>query len=233
MRKAERLFQILTYLRSKRTVVTAIQLAELLEVSERTIYRDIQALSLSGIPIESETGVGYRLQPHFTIPPIMFDEPEIEALLLGAKMVESWGNKQMASAVTSALAKIHAVLPEKLHRQSVQQPEWLIVPKFDEDDSKTYNQQVSAAIKVQQVINLNYTDEKGNETERVIWPLGLIYWGKTWTLLAWCTKRQDYRLFRLDRIQRLTHTDQQFKTQDNLSLQHYLALQKEQYGVSI
>ena len=230
MRKAERLFQILTLLRSKRSAVTALQLAESLEVSERTIYRDIQALSLSGIPIEAETGVGYKLKNTFTLPPLMFDEAEVEALLLGVRMVESWSNSKMASAASSALAKIHAVLPEKLHETSVQQPEWVIVPKFSPQQTEQFSEQISAAIKNFQITALDYSDEKGNQTHRTIWPLGLIYWGKTWTIVAWCTKRDDYRLFRLDRINTLSVSNDNFAVTDTINLQHYIRIQTELYG---
>ncbi|MBU2894519.1 YafY family transcriptional regulator [Colwellia sp. D2M02] len=230
MRKAERLFQILTLLRSRRNYVTAQQLAHTLAVSERTIYRDIQALSLSGIPIEAETGVGYKLKNTFSLPPLMFDENEVEALLLGVRMVESWSNNKMATAASSALAKIHAVLPEKLHQSAVQQPEWVIVPKFSPQQTEQFSEKISTAIKNFKITTLDYSDVHGSQSKRNIWPLGLIYWGKTWTIVAWCTKRNDYRLFRLDRINSLTVTDSQFTTTDNINLQHYIRIQTEKYG---
>jgi len=230
LRKAERLFQILTYLRSRRNVVTAQQLSVELEVSERTIYRDIQALSLSGVPIEAEAGIGYKLKDNFSLPPLMFDEAEIEALLVGVRMVESWSNKKMAMSATSALAKIQAVLPEKLHQSSVQQPEWVIVPKFSQQSTEYFSEQVSSAIKAFQVVTLLYQDEKLQQTQREIWPLGLIYWGKTWTVVAWCTKRDDYRLFRLDRIQQLTLENSYFQLTAQINLQRYIQIQTELYG---
>ncbi|KGJ94892.1 helix-turn-helix transcriptional regulator [Colwellia psychrerythraea] len=230
MRKAERLFQILTYLRSRRNVVTAQQLAAELAVSERTIYRDIQALSLSGVPIEAEAGVGYKLKNNFNLPPLMFDEAEIEALLVGVRMVESWSNKKMATSATSALAKIHAILPDKLHQSSVQQPEWVIVPKFSQHNTEHFSEQISSAIKAFQVVTLFYQDERSQKTQREIWPLGLIYWGKTWTIVAWCTKRDDYRLFRLDRIQELTLKNSYFQLTAEINLQRYIKVQTELYG---
>jgi predicted DNA-binding transcriptional regulator YafY len=126
MRKAERLFQLLTLLRSRRTVITAAELAERLGVSERTIYRDMQALSLSGVPIESEAGVGYRLTPGFSLPPLMFDESELHALITGMKMVRSWGDDAMASAAQNVLDKVQAILPERLHTPNMMDPEWLV-----------------------------------------------------------------------------------------------------------
>lgn len=230
MRKAERLFQILTYLRSKRGVVTAEQLAENLQVSQRTIYRDIQALSLSGVPIESEAGIGYRLKPNFNMPPIMFDQAELEALMLGVRMVESWSHQGMATAASSALAKIHAVLPEQLHHKATSQPEWLIIPKFVSKDYQQTSEQISKAIKQKLECNLHYQDESGNKTNRTIWPLGMIYWGKTWTLVAWCKKREDYRMFRLDRIGSICLSEQVFVPTENISLENYINKCREQYG---
>lgn len=221
MRKAERLFQILTLLRSRRTVITAQELAEKLEVSERTIYRDIQSLSLSGMPIESEAGIGYRLKPRFSVPPLMFDEGELEALLLGVRMVQGWSGEAMGKAADSALQKIHAVLPEHLHHQYTQQAEWLLVPDFYRAHSAKFSDQLRDAIKHKNVLQIDYTREDGEQSQREIWPLGMVYWGKTWTLVAWCEKRSDYRMFRLDRINALNPMDHHFETTASCNLQHY------------
>ncbi|WP_027856804.1 helix-turn-helix transcriptional regulator [Marinobacterium jannaschii] len=223
MRKAERLFQLLTLLRSRRGVITAEQLAEKLEVSERTIYRDIQALSLSGVPIESEAGVGYRLKPGFSVPPLMFDEAELEALLLGVRMVQGWADKELGRAADSALAKIHAVLPDRQHLQQVAQPEWLLVPDFWREQSAQFSDRLREAIKAKQVISLSYVREDGQASDRPVWPLGMIYWGKVWCLLGWCELRQDYRQFRLDRIQALAELPRCFEASACCSLQHYLS----------
>ena len=111
MRKAERLFQLVTLMRGRRLAVTAQDLAARLSVSERTIYRDMQALSLSGVPIEGEAGVGYRIRAGFDIPPLMFTETELEALLTGARMTQAWTDRDLAAAATSAMQKIAPVLP--------------------------------------------------------------------------------------------------------------------------
>jgi len=222
MRKAERLFQILTLLRSRRTVITAHALAEKLEVSERTIYRDIQALSLSGMPIESEAGIGYRLKPSFSIPPLMFDESELEALLLGVRMVQGWSGKAMGKAADSALQKIHAVLPDRLHHHYVQQPEWLIVPDIHRLQSAKYSDQLSDAIKKKYVLHIHYTREDGETSQREVWPLGMVFWGRTWTLIAWCEKRDDYRMFRFDRINKLDCMNRYFETSETCNLEHYM-----------
>ena len=133
-------------------------------------------------------------------------------------------------AATSALSKIQAVLPEKLHQSSVQQPEWVIVPKFSAKHTEEFSEEISSAIKSLQVVTLDYQDEQARKTRREIWPLGLIYWGKTWTIVAWCTKRLDYRLFRLDRIQALTITSNYFQLTAEISLQRYIQMQTEKYG---
>ena len=221
MRKAERLFQILNILRGRRTVITALQLGQRLEVSERTIYRDMQALVLSGMPIESEAGIGYRLKPKFDIPPLMFDEHELEALLLGVRMVQSWSGEKMGSAADSALHKIHSVLPDELHRLYVQQPEWLIVPAIHRERSARNSDEIHAGIKNKTKLSIDYRREDGQESQRIVWPLGLVFWGSTWTLIAWCERRDDYRMFRLDRVARLTTLAQTFTTSEQCNLQDY------------
>ncbi|WP_293268587.1 YafY family protein [Neptunomonas sp.] len=222
MRKAERLFQLLTILRSRRTVVTAKSLAERLQVSERTIYRDIQALSLSGVPIEGETGVGYRLHPGFTVPPIMFDLDELEALLLGVRMVQGWSDKALGKAADSALSKIRSVLPERQHFEHTAKPEWLIVPDMHREQSAPYSDQLRTAIKQQQVLEIDYRREDMASSVRRVWPLGLVFWGRAWTLVSWCELRQAYRMFRLDRIGRLHITEKLFVTTESINLQDYL-----------
>lgn len=227
MKKSERLFQLLTLLRSRRTVMTAAQLAERLEVSERTIYRDMQTLSLSGMPIESEAGVGYRLRPGFAVPPLMFDEEELEALLLGARMVQGWSDDGLGKAAASALAKIHAVLPETLHRQYCEQPEWLLVPDFFKQNSQ-FSDELRSAIKERCCVELSYRRADGQHSMRSVRPLGLVYWGKVWCLMGWCELREEYRQFRLDRIEVLAVTQRLFETTDNCNLQHCLAVMCEE-----
>ncbi len=221
MRKAERLFQIVTLLRGRRTVITAQQMAERLRVSERTIYRDMQALILSGIPIESEAGIGYRLKPRFDIPPLMFDESELEALLLGVRMVQGWSGENLGAAADSAINKIHSVLPEDLHREYVQKPEWIIVPALHRERSARHSDELHKSIKRQCKLQMHYQREDGETSDRLVWPLGLVFWGSSWTLIAWCEMRDDYRMFRLDRILQLVEMDERFTTSPECNLQHY------------
>jgi predicted DNA-binding transcriptional regulator YafY len=225
MRKAERLFQLVNYLRSRRQVVTAAQLAESLEVSERTIYRDIQALSLSGIPIEGEAGVGYRIRPGFNLPPIMFELDELEAIRFGVRMVQAWAGPELAKSATQALEKIEAVLPEATHHALHKQVEQLVVPKPHQEVASQFSDDIRHAIKQSRKLELEYQDETGKPSSRVVWPFGLVYWGSTWTLVAWCELRFDYRMFRLDRVQSLNELEHQFEPEPDKNLEHYLSLQ--------
>lgn len=229
MHRAERLFQLTTLLRNRRTVLTAKQMSEHLRVSERTIYRDIQSLSLSGVPIEGEAGVGYRLSHRYQLPPLMFDREEVEALLLGARMVSSWGDTEMAIHANQAIQKILAVLPDHLRHSDESLP--LLVPNIEEVQKfyTAHSQPMREAIRLRQRVAMDYVRADDEHSSRTIEPLGMIFWGKVWTLVAWCQLRGDYRTFRLDRIQSILVTDEKFETSENKSLKHFLQLMKEKY----
>lgn len=219
MRRADRLFQIVQFLRSRR-LTTAQWLAERLQVSVRTIYRDIQDLSLSGVPLEGEAGVGYVLRQPMDLPPLMFEREEIEALMIGAKMVKAWADPALQHAAESALAKIHGVLPSdlrhELNRHNLFAPDANLYPVH-------WLGQLRLAIRQQRKLQLSYKDEKGQSSERCIWPLGLFFWGQTWTLCSWCELRGDFRNFRIDRLDTLTDTDQHFQCGPGQRLEDYLA----------
>ena len=229
MRRADRLFQLFTLLRNRRTVITAHQLSEVLEVSERTVYRDVQSLVYSGVPIEGEAGVGYRLNRHFDLPPLMFDNDEVEALLLGAKMVQTWSDPQLARAAQKAMQKILAILPESLRHSDEQLP-FLVPDCHINDELVAYSQEVRQAIKSKHSLDITYCQANGIHSRRVIQPLGLAYWGRVWTLVAWCELRNDYRAFRLDRILGLQTTEQTFTTGPEKSLEHHLEKEKESHA---
>jgi predicted DNA-binding transcriptional regulator YafY len=198
MRPADRLFQILLLL-GRGKVLTAKILAERLEVSERTIYRDIQDLITSGVPVEGEAGVGYVLRRGYQVPPLMFDEEELQALVFGADVARSWGDKEMAQAADRVLAKVDAVLPERLRPQLSSHR--LVVPDVRMSEAATQMLgEVRDAINRRTRVYLEYRDVEGEATERIVWPLTLAYWGRSWTLGAWCELRQDFRNFRIDRI---------------------------------
>jgi predicted DNA-binding transcriptional regulator YafY len=194
MRRADRLFQIVLFLRRRR-VVTARDLAAALEVSERTIYRDVQELSACGMPIAGEAGVGYQLRRGFDLPPLMFDREELQALRLGARMVRSWADPELSQAAANALRKIEAVLPEGLDDPG----ETLFAPHFHPYPTAWVGLLRRAATERRKT-RFAYTKEDGTASSRTVWPLGLFYWGAVWTLVAWCEMRDDFRSFRLDRI---------------------------------
>lgn len=197
MRRADRLFQIVLCLRRRRAV-TAEQMAEELEVSARTIYRDIRDLMASGVPVDGEAGVGYRLRPGFDLPPLMFNADELQALRLGAEIVRGWADADLARAARTALERIEAVLPEKLRRQG---PEPFYVPDFFiPAGTKNYLSELRAAIQAKHQIRIGYVRADGAESVRQIEPVGLFFWGNRWTLGAWCSLRGAFRTFRLDRI---------------------------------
>lgn len=216
MRRADRLFQIVQYLRGGR-LVTARRLAERLEVSERTIYRDIADLMATGVPIDGEAGVGYVMRSGFDLPPLMFTREEIVALVAGARMVRGWGGLQMARAAEEALIKIEAVLPEAT-RASVAGTS-IHAPAFGlPDEVRALIDDIEAAVAAHEVLAFAYSDEAGAETQREVQPLGLSYWGKVWTLLAWCELRADFRMFRLDRMAGVAPAGRRFKPSPERSL---------------
>jgi len=220
MRRADRLFQIVGLLDCSK-VMTARALAEALEVSERTIYRDIQDLSISGVPIESEVGVGYRLMKGFHLPSLMFTEEELAALMLGTKMVQAWTDKNLAKAANQAMRKIENMLPEQLRPELDRADLW--VPDFSMNAvSQQHLGILRTAIKQHHKVAYDYTREDGRSSSRTVHPLGLFYWGKIWTLVAWCELRDEFRHFRLDRMQSVKALKQSFTIPLGRSLQDYL-----------
>ncbi len=198
MRRADRLFQIVQHLRGGR-LVTAAQLAERLEVSPRTIYRDIADLIGSGVPVDGEAGVGYVMRAGFDLPPLMFTRAEISALVAGARLIRAYGGAAMARASEEALIKIETVLPEAARAQAARVPIHAIAGLTD-PALRNRLDLIEASIGNGHLLQLDYADEAGNRTLRDVRPLGLWFWGKVWTLIAWCELRQAFRLFRIDRI---------------------------------
>ncbi|SPH16667.1 hypothetical protein DEA8626_00178 [Defluviimonas aquaemixtae] len=200
MRRADRLFQIVQYLRGGR-LLTARKLAGRLEVSERTVYRDIADLIGSGVPIDGEAGIGYLMRSGYDLPPLMFSREEITALVAGARMVRSFGGAAMALAAEEALAKIEAVLPADLKDR----PAGVAIHAHDagalSDADRAMVDRLDAATDARSRLTLDYRDAEGALTHRTVRPLGLWFWGKVWTLIAWCELRTDFRMFRIDRIE--------------------------------
>lgn len=220
MRRADRLFEIVHYLRGRR-LTTAAQLSEWLEVSERTIYRDIADMLASGVPIDGEAGVGYRLHPHFELPPLMFTHNEVDALVAGARLIEAWGGSGLAAGARSALAKIAAILPadkrNTLDASPIHAPQFFI-------DARTsrHMDALRTAINERRCVDVTYEDVDAKQSLRRIHPLGIFYWGNRWTTGAWCELRQDFRTFRLDRIDQLLISDERFADVAGRRLEDYL-----------
>ncbi|MCA9650457.1 MAG: YafY family transcriptional regulator [Myxococcales bacterium] len=220
MRRADRLFQIVQILQHRR-VTTAAKIAERLQVSERTVYRDIRDLSLSGVPIEGEAGVGYRLGKDFELPPLMFTVDEIQALVLGARMVESWADEALERAAQSALEKVEAALPES-ERGRVHNTALFSLSFHVPDGVRQYMGQLRELIHDHRRVTLSYRDRQGQATTRTVRPLGLYFWGSTWTLGAWCELREDFRNFRVDRIDELRALDSTFELVSPVTLEDYV-----------
>jgi predicted DNA-binding transcriptional regulator YafY len=220
MRRADRLFQIVQYLRGRR-LTTAAQLAGWLQVSERTVYRDIRDLGLSGIPVEGEAGVGYRLRPGFDLPAIMFTMDEVEALVAGARMIETWGGPSLGRHARSAIAKIALALPaprrEEIERTKLFAPGFL-VPK----DAAAGLETVRQAISQRRKLHIAYVDGANRSSSRTLDPLALYFWGMTWSVAAWCESRQDFRIFRLDRIRSLEMGEEKFDEVPGRTLDDYI-----------
>ena len=223
MRRADRLFRIVQLLRSGR-LKTARALAERLQVSERTIYRDVRDLQLNGQPIEGEAGVGYTLRRDFDLPPLMFTSEELTALVLGARLVQAWGGTKSVVAAGSALARIEAVLPEQLAAQL--NTIALFAP--DHQMSAAHRRlldELHAACLSRNVIAFTYTrlaEDPTRAEQRTVRPLALAFWSGVWTLLAWCETRDDFRTFRLDRIDALVPSARSFVPKRGQRLEDYM-----------
>lgn len=216
MRRADRLFQIVQHFRGGR-LVTALKLSQWLEVSERTVYRDIADLQKSGVPIDGEAGVGYIMREGFDLPPLMFTRDEIVALVAGARMVRAFGGATMARAAEEALVKIAAVLPDgekaRIEKTEIHSPKWVV-----SDADRTAIDRIERAVEVRDVLTLDYKSETGEVSARNVRPLGLWFWGRVWTLVAWCEMRQDFRTFRIDRIASIQSTERRFKPERGKAL---------------
>jgi predicted DNA-binding transcriptional regulator YafY len=220
MRRADRLFEIIQFLR-RRPLVRARDLAEGLEVSERTIYRDVRDLMASGVPIEGEAGVGYALRQGFDLPPLMFNEHEIEALVLGVRIVESWTDAELAEAAANVVAKVEAVIPERLRRHMTEIA--LLAPERHFAQPVAVDpRELRRALRHRLKVHFHYRDNEDRASARTVRPLALSFYGPIWLLAAWCELREDFRSFRVDRISSLDVLDERFPPERGKTLQDYL-----------
>jgi len=216
MRRADRLFELVQRLRGRR-LATAEQLAGWLEVSVRTVYRDVADLQARGVPIEGEAGLGYRLRPGYTLPPLMFTTAEAQALVAAVRIAQPRLDAAFAAQAEAALAKILAVLPADARAAAeslaLYAPDAGIGPEV-----RGSLQTARLAVLERRKLQLDYVDEQGRASRRVLRPLGCFFWGAAWTLAAWCELRQDFRSFRLDRVQALQPLDERFRDEPGRTL---------------
>jgi predicted DNA-binding transcriptional regulator YafY len=222
MRRADRLFQIVNVLRRRRTATTATHLAERLGVSERTVYRDIRDLVLAGTPIDGEAGVGCRIRPGYDLPPLMFDRDEIQALVLGARIVRQFGDPALARASDAILGKVAAIVPKDL-APLVAETRLFVPSTIGAGKSADALTLAREALVARRKLELSYAKADGAATTRTVRPLGIFFWGRTWTLAAWCELRQDFRNFRLDRVAASTMLDETFEEESGRTLRDMLA----------
>lgn len=199
MSRTQRLFELLQLLRSYRYPVTAQTLAEQLGISVRSLYRDIASLQQQGADISGEPGLGYVLKPGFMLPPLMFSEEEIEALVLGSRWVADRGDERLALSAKSALQKIAAVLPSDL-RINIDTSTLLVGPDQSRAHFDTALPILRTAMRQEHKVKLHYSDAQGRSSERMIWPFALGFFEHVRVLVAWCELRQEIRHFRTDRI---------------------------------
>ncbi len=222
MRRADRLFEIIQFMR-RQPLTRARDLAENFEVSDRTIYRDIQDLMTSGVPIEGEAGIGYVLRAGYDLPPLMFKETEIEALVLGARIVQSWADKELADAATDVIAKVEAVLPDALRTYMTNTA--LLAPSM--------HCMEPICFELAELRNAVREARKGDRSvmrmqaemkhTRLVRPLSLAYFGPVWLMAGWCELRDDFRTFRLDRISQFEARDERFRPEAGKTLKDFLA----------
>jgi len=224
MRRADRLFQLVQLIRGRR-LTTAAYLAERLAVTPRTIYRDVADLQNQGVPIEGEAGVGYRLGSGFDLPPLMFTQEEGKALMAAVRVAQIGLDAGLATASVSALSKILSVLPAAARAAAESQALYAPLNVMTGLDAATRQclQKLREAVQAQRKVHVSYQDLQNKSSQRTVRPLGCFYWGKVWTLAAWCEARRDFRSFRVDRIQSCEVLEEGFQQESGKTLADLLA----------
>ena len=209
MVRSERLLTLLQTLRRYRRPVSGALLAQELGISIRTLYRDVASLQAQGADIEGEPGVGYVLRPGFMLPPLMFSQAELEALMLGFRWIAKFADEPVTKAASDALAKISAVLPEDL-KDELENTTLLVGPRTISDAETVDLGLIRAAIRGEQKVRMAYIDGAGTASERTVWPFALGYFQKVRILVGWCEERNDFRHFRTDRISNLVNLEARY-----------------------
>ena len=209
MRRTERLFQIIQILRRKSRPVTGKELADELETSLRTIYRDMAELIMQRVPIRGEAGTGYVLQPGYDMPPLMLTTDELEAAVLGARWVAARGDARLVRGAEDLIAKLSSAVP--LDLQPVIVDSGLVPISFRKRPEDSFDVAlVREAIRAQKKMDLGYADEAGNVTRRIVWPFLIVYADDIRMMCAWCELRQGFRHFRTDRVRRIERLEARF-----------------------
>ena len=232
MRRADRLFDIIQTLRAAPRPLTAAALADKLEVTVRTIYRDVAALQASRVPIEGAPGIGYVLRRGFDLPPLMFTSDEIDAIAVGARHVRRLRDPKLQQAAESVLAKVTAVLPETV-RGYLAEPPFYVSEGSAPPPTGVDPAEVRGAIHEARKMAIDYSDDRGRRTHRTIWPIAMAYYVDVSLIGAWCELRQDFRSFRVDRILGSRLLDEHFSPEHGRLAAAWLALSKEAPGTPI
>jgi predicted DNA-binding transcriptional regulator YafY len=223
MRRADRLFEIVQRLRAATAPVTAERLAVALEVTMRTIYRDIAALQGRRVPIEGERGIGYVLRRGFDLPPLMFTADELDAIAVGARLVRRIRDAKLQAAAEGVLGKIAAAVPEAL-REQLASPALYVSDGTAATPRAVDLAHVRRAIRECRKMRIRYVDEKGRRTRRVIWPIAMVYYVDVTLIAAWCELRRGYRHFRVERIRASDILEERFPDEKGRLLMAWLAL---------
>ena len=226
MRRADRLFHIIQLIRGRR-LTTASYLAQRLEVSARTIYRDVADLQAQGVPLEGEAGVGYRLGAGFDLPPMMFTHDEAKSLVASVRMAQAWLDPALAQGAEDALGKIMSVLP--VDARVAAEALAVYAPSGGLSHAAQHAlQQLREAVQEKRKVFIQYRDLAEKSSERVLRPLGCFYWGSVWTLSAWCERRNDFRTFRIDRFVKLKPLEDRFRDEPGKTLADLLRMNEAQ-----
>jgi predicted DNA-binding transcriptional regulator YafY len=211
LRRADRLFDILRILRSAKQPVTAASIADELEVTVRTIYRDVATLQARRVPIEGAAGIGYVLRRGFDLPPLMFTEDEAEAIAVGVRMLARTGDPGLQKAAESVLSKVTLVVPDPLREYLSTAPVYVSKSGAPVPAQRDLPTTIRRAIRDSRKVRIAYRDETGRGTERVIQPFAVAYYTEATLICAWCELRRDVRHFRTDRVASAEVLDENFR----------------------
>jgi predicted DNA-binding transcriptional regulator YafY len=226
MRRADRLFDIIQVLRGANRPVTAATLAEQLEVTVRTVYRDVATLQARRVPIDGAPGIGYLLRRGFDLPPLMFTSEEIDAIAVGARLVRRIRDPKLHEAAARVLAKVTMVVPEAMRAHLAD------APLYVSDGSAAVPQGVDpaslrTAIRERRKLRIRYRDERDNDTHRTVWPIAMAYYVDATLIGAWCELRNDFRNFRVERIVSSEILDERFRDDNGRLMAEWLAQPKD------